>query len=205
MPIQSVMERLTQSRESMPAQVDFLLHRIMDSVMDANPEVLRKIEEEVEALDEAAVDGAETLHIERIMKLQRQLSRARHVLTPQRDLFAWMANRTHPQISEKAALYFRDIHDHSVRVVQQIEQMRDSLTAIREAHLSLAAYKTNEAMKRLTIFSVIFLPLTFVTGFFGMNFTAIPWGSEQVFDGLMVGILLVPVVMLLWFSRKDWI
>jgi len=86
-----------------------------------------------------------------------------------------------------------------------MEELRENLWTIREAHLAIAAHRTNEAMRRLTIFSVVFLPLTFITGFFGMNFQSIPYHRAEFLAATVLLVTILPILMLLWFAKRRWI
>jgi magnesium transporter len=137
--------------------------------------------------------------------LRRQLITVRRTLAPQRDVVAMLVRRGDPRISEKTALYFRDVYDHLVRAYEQIDMERDLLGNAMEAYISMMENRTNNIMKQLTIFASIFLPLTFFTGFFGQNFTMMPYHSQHLY-GLMLAICAaVPIGMLLWFRRRGWL
>jgi magnesium transporter len=198
--------KISRDRGAMPTQIDFMLHKILDAVMDANPAALQELEDEIDELDDAVLRRHRgSAAIERIHSYLRQLNQVRHVLNPQKDIFQSLLNGEYPAIGEKARVYFRDVFDHLVHLTHSVETLRETLWAIRDAHLAVAAFRTNEAMKRLTVFSVIFLPLTFITGFFGMNFEHIPWRNDHLFYMLVGLISIIPIGMMIWFRRKDWL
>lgn len=204
-PLEMLKQRFVRNRNLMPFQEDFLLHKILDAVMDSNPHALDVIEDEIERLDEEVLRSAQPEHVERIHGLQQRLNRARQVLSPQREIFSAIVNGSYSEITETAAVYFRDVYDHLIRITASVEALRENLWSIREVYLAVAAHRTNETVKRLTVFSVIFLPLTFITGFFGMNFTQIPWGSAAVFALVSVCVALLPLGMLVWFHKRNWL
>lgn len=204
-PLEALKRKISRDRNQMPLQVDFLLHKVLDVVMDDNPKSLACVEGEIELLDEEISQQARGLRIEKIHALQLQLTQARHVMNPQREIFRAIINHGYAEIGEKATIYFRDIYDHLIVVTETIDRLRENLWGIRDAYLAMSAHRSNEAMKRLTVFSVVFLPLTFITGFFGMNFTQIPWGSPWLFLLVVVCVLALPVGMIFWFRGKDWI
>jgi magnesium transporter len=141
----------------------------------------------------------------RLLGLRRQLITIRRVLSPERDVLAMLVRRGDPRISEKTALYFRDVYDHLVRTHEQIDMERDLLGNAMEAYISMMENRTNNIMKQLTIFASIFLPLTFLTGFFGQNFEMMPYRSEHLYWTMLAVCAAVPVGMLLWFRWRRWL
>jgi magnesium transporter len=101
----------------------------------------------------------------------------RKVLSPQRDVFALLAKRDDFRVSKRTSLYFRDVYDHLARITESIEANRDLLGNALEAYLSTVSNRTNEIMKYLTIMGAVFLPLSFMVGFFGQNFDDLPGGA----------------------------
>lgn len=203
--LDSLFQRFERNRKELPDQTDFILYKILDSVMDANEPALDGIEQEIEDLDEAVLTRANRTHVEKIHALQQFLNETKRIFAPQRDIFNLIVSGAVADIQERTRVYFRDIYDHSIRLVSLIESLRENVWAIRDTYLAVAANRTNETMKRLTVFSVIFLPLTFITGFFGMNFEHIPWKSVELLGGTLVLVGILPIVMLVWFYRKNWI
>jgi magnesium transporter len=140
----------------------------------------------------------------KIFALKRTLVLMRKVLSPERDVFAVLSKRGDPRVSEKTALYFRDVYDHLVRIYESIDTGRDLLGNALDAYLSMASNRTNEIMKRLTLLSAVFLPLTFITGFFGQNFEHLPVHSDAVMYAMAGACLLIPPAMVIWFRRSGW-
>jgi magnesium transporter len=128
----------------------------------------------------------------------------RKVLSPQRDVIAMLSKRGDARISEKAALYFRDVYDHLVRTVESIEANRDLLGNALEAYLSSVSQRTNEIMKALAILSAVFMPLAFITGFFGQNFEGLPFHSNAMMWAMLSSIVVTPALMMLWFKHRNW-
>jgi magnesium transporter len=128
----------------------------------------------------------------------------RKVLSPERDVFAVLAKRGDPRISEKTALYLRDVYDHLVRIYESIDAGRDLLGNALDAYLSMASNRTNEIMKRLTLLSAVFLPLTFITGFFGQNFEHLPFHSDALMYSMLACCAAIPTAMVVVFRRSGW-
>ena len=133
----------------------------------------------------------------------------RKSISPQRDLCVLLAKRLGGPVSERTALYFRDVYDHLVRLAESIETNRDLLGNCLEAYLSMVSQRTNEVMKSLTLMSAVFLPLAFVVGFFGQNFQELPgmpdWtGSPGLAWAMLTACVVTPAGMLLWFRKRHW-
>jgi len=133
----------------------------------------------------------------------------RKSISPQRDLCVLLAKRLGGPVSERTALYFRDVYDHLVRLAESIETNRDLLGNCLEAYLSMVSQRTNEVMKSLTLMSAVFLPLAFVVGFFGQNFQELlgmpDWtGSPGLAWAMLTACVVTPAGMLLWFRKRHW-
>ncbi len=184
--------------------VDFVMYLLADALVDRNFPLLDCFNEALEELEERIFESYPTRSmLQETFELTRALVMVRRVLSPQRDIVGLLARRGVPQVQERTAIYFRDVFDHLVRIYEQLEAARDLVGNVVEAYLSQVANRTNDITKQLTIFAAIFLPLSFVVGFFGQNFDHL---GGAVFFGIMLGIIVVlPVVMMFWFRHKDWI
>jgi magnesium transporter len=208
--LEEVWTRLAGEPRLLARGVDFAYYLVADGIVDDNFPILDRVADELDQLEDSvlALPRLEDLH--RIFELKRHLVAMRKVLSPQRDVFGLIAKRGDPRISEKTAVYLRDVYDHLVRINESIEGNRDLLGNALDAYLSAVGQRTNEIMKRLTILSAIFLPLAFVVGFFGQNFQNLPFLRDWVrSDRLMWSMILVclatPAGMLAWFKRKGWL
>jgi|GEM_PF-622064 len=204
--IDELLQKLALDRSLIPASPDLLLHRVLDGVVEAQPRYLELLDEAIEQLDqEVLVERRGEKALERVHELQNRINFVRRVLAPEGEVFEMLHEERYPQIRESSLPWYRDLLDHSVRVQNRIEDLRENLWTIRDAFLAIAAHRTNEAMRRLTVLSVIFLPLTFITGFFGMNFTALPYEEVDLLRALIAVVVLVPLVMLGWFNTRKWL
>ncbi|MFN7133781.1 MAG: CorA family divalent cation transporter, partial [Myxococcales bacterium] len=184
--------------------LDFLLYLVSDKITDGHFLHLDGIADAIEDLEDRILTRLSRDDIEQIFALKRALVTLRKTISPARDVMSLLSKRGDPRVSERTALYFRDVYDHLVRVTEAIEADRDLLGNALDAYLSMAANRTNDIMKQLTLISVTFLPLSFITGFFGMNFTLMPFDSKLLLAGALASCILVPVSMFVWFSRKAW-
>jgi magnesium transporter len=188
----------------------FLIYRVLDALTDSFFPVLSKVDDEIDEVEDAIVQRPTDELLQHIFTLKRDLVAMRKVVTPQRDIFArsidQLAALPGLQLDERD--YFRDVYDHLIRISDLIDSYRDLLGGATDLYLSTVANRQNEVMKQLAIVATVFLPLTFLTGFFGQNFG---WlvdhglASEAAFFGFGLGGLLASCLLLvLWFRRKGW-
>jgi magnesium transporter len=181
---------------------DFLYYLLVDAMVDANFVILDQISDTLDHIEDVVLHEHDRKHLQDIFTLKKTLVSMRRVLSPQRDVFALLAKRGHPCVSDRTSLYFRDVYDHLVRIYESIDTARDLLGNALDAYLSMVAQRTNDVMKQLTILSAIFLPLTFVTGFFGQNFEHLPFKSVPLMWGMLAACVVIPVGMVAWFYRS---
>jgi magnesium transporter len=183
-----------------------VFHRIVDSMVGNYRPAVEELERRISALEELAFKGEEKM-VRRVLKIKRELSSMRRVLLPQRDAIARLARREFPAISDEMAYRFRDVHDHLLRYAEESILFQDRVTGILDVNLSTISNRLNQVMKVLTVMSTIFLPLTVLTGMWGMNvpLPQFPGGQDMQFwwvAGLMATII---IGMLALFRRLKWI
>jgi magnesium transporter len=184
-----------------------LMHRIMDSMIDNYAPEMTELEEQMDELEEDAILGAADNLVRPILSVKRDLAALRRVVIPQRDVVGRLARREFPQISNEMAYRFRDVYDHLVRYADEATMFQDRVTGILEGYLSAISNRLNQVMKVLTVMSTIFLPLTVLTGMWGMN-VPLPMlpGSEHTQFWWITGIMIaISAAMLVVFRRKRWI
>jgi magnesium transporter len=202
--IDSVWKRVESEANLGRKGVDFLLYLVADTIVDANFPIIDLLSEQLEEIEDSVLSGSDPSDLTKIFALKRTLVLMRKVLSPERDLFGAISKRGDPRISEKTALYFRDVYDHLVRIYESIDTGRDLLGNALDAYLSMQSNRTNEIMKRLTLLSAVFLPLTFITGFFGQNFEHLPFHSDALMYAMAACCIIIPSAMVLWFKRSGW-
>jgi magnesium transporter len=183
-----------------------LMHRIVDRMIDNYRPVFEEIEARVGRLEEEAFAGHERLS-RRVMRLKRDVSSMRRVLVPQRDAIGRLARREFPVISDEMAYRFRDVYDHAVRLTEEAILFQDRITGIFEVNLSSVSNRLNQVMKLLTVMSTIFLPLTVLTGMWGMNIAIphFPGGPAVQFWWILGLMIAICLGMLVFFRRKTWL
>ena len=182
-----------------------LFHRIVDTMVDHYRPVMDALEERIDHMEEEAFAGQGEL-ARRMVKLRHELAQMRRVLMPQRDVLGRLARREFAAISDEMAYRIRDVYDHVVRLADEAILFQDRVTGILEVNLSSISNRLNQVMKVLTVMSTIFLPLTVLSGMWGMNVPLphFPGGEAAQFwwvAGIMVAIA---VAMLAVFRRNRW-
>lgn len=178
----------------------------VDAMVDATFPVIENLVERVEKVEEKVLTGGQPVDLSEIFSIRSTLVTMRRVLRPVRDTIAVLTRRADKPLTERTAMYFRDVHDHVIRCLESVEEAESLITNTIEANKAALTNRTNEIMAKLTIFSAIFLPLGFVVGFWGQNFDALPFHNEHLMWWLTVGpCAAVPVVLLIWFWWKDWV
>lgn len=205
--VDGVWNRISKDPTAFRRGVAFVGYLIADATVDTFFPLIDDIADRVETIESKVVEAGDRGSrgdLEEIFRLKRSLVELRRILSPQRDVFGSLAKRGDGRIDDRTAIYFRDVHDHVLRIHESLEATRDLLTNALEAYLWAASQHTNEIMKRLTVLSAIFLPLTFITGFFGQNFEHMPWDNDYLLYAMLAACLIVPTSMVLFFMRRRW-
>jgi len=185
---------------------DYLAHALLDVVVDQYFTVMDWISERIEAIDESVTEDERGDLMQRLYTLKRAVIFLRKSIFPLRDVVSTLRNIDSDLILETTQPYLRDLHDHVVPLSDRIETGRDLLSGLQDVYLSTLSNRTNTVMKIVAVFSSVFLPLTFITGVFGMNFEFMPlihrsWG----FALSVLGMLLIVSAMLGYFRYKRWL
>jgi magnesium transporter len=207
--LEDVLRRISNDKSPLERGVDFVYYLIADALVDSNFPILDRIADELEELEDIVLESPQRSQLQRIFELKRHLVAMRKVLSPQRDVMAMLSRRGDARVSERTSLYFRDVYDHLSRINESIEANRDLLGNALDAYLSAVSNRTNEIMKALTLLSAVFLPLSFVVGFFGQNFEDLPglphWTASRMLMDVMIAVCLAtPIGMGIWFRHKRW-
>ncbi|MBL0061613.1 MAG: magnesium/cobalt transporter CorA [bacterium] len=186
---------------------DFLLYRILDMLVDQYFVVLEEVNDRLESLQLRVLETPSDRDIlPEIFDTRQELLMLRKSILPLRDVLSALERRESQLIQPATRAYFRDVYDHTLHVAESIDMLRDLETASLEVYLSRLSLRQNDVMRVLTVFSTIFLPLTFMVGIWGMNFHNMPellWDSGYFLAlGLMA---IVTIVMLLYFKRQKWL
>jgi magnesium transporter len=183
-----------------------LLHDVLDFLVDHYLPVMEELDDRIDVLEEAVQKDTTGALLHEIFALRRDVMRIRRLAGKQREVLSRLARQEFPQIDAQSAVYYRNVHDHLVRVVDLAESYRELLSSIMETFLTANSNRLNTIMKTLTLVNTIFLPLTFVTGIYGMNFDNLPgktfhWGFWITIGGMTA----IAMVMLFLYRRKRWL
>lgn len=185
--------------------VDMLLHYILDHLVDHYLPIFDWMQDQIDEMEEDAIENPHQELLHQVSVKKRELLNLRRIIGPQREVIAQLTRGDVPFIREQARVYLRDVQDHLIRAVETIEIYRDLVLSVRDIYLSSVSNRTNQIMKTLTVMSVIALPMTVITSFFGMNFEDIPGlHSVYAFWGIVAAMLGIVLTMLLIFKRKGW-
>lgn len=207
--LDAVITKLAERSTPMPAPI-MLLHRVIDTLVDGYFPALDAMDETIDALEDSILRRPTDEQLGELFQLKRQLVSVRRLAGEQRDMFgsALTSDEIVPGMTPEAERYFRDIYDHLVRISQTADSYRDLLSSVLDTHLSVTSNRLNVVMKQLAIIATVFLPMSFLTGFFGQNFA---WmvnriGGPTVFWIAGVGLqIVVAAALLLMFRRKGWL
>ncbi|HEV8154723.1 MAG TPA: magnesium/cobalt transporter CorA [Gaiellales bacterium] len=208
-PAFSEIRRRYENRNKVIDRPSLLLYRVVDGLVDSFFPILASFDNRIDELEDQIFARANDEQLQEIFRMKRLLVGMRKAVTPQRDTFASLMGRIAelPGLDEEDERYFRDVYDHLIRISDLIDSYRDLLTGAMDVYLSTVSNRLNSVMKQLTVIATIFLPLTFITGFFGQNFG---WlvrhiGGAGTFAVFGIGSEIVVVAMLLtFFRRRGW-
>ncbi len=185
---------------------DYLAYALIDAIVDNYFTILELLGDEVEEIEEQVSLKPENHPLPTIYRLKREMIALRRAVWPLREVLALLQHSESPLIRPGTAIYLRDVYDHTIQIMDTVESMRDLLSGMLDVYLSVLSNRMNEIVKVLTIFSTIFIPLTFLAGVYGMNFRHFPeieWRFGYAAFWLICGAIIV--VMLFYFRRKRWL
>jgi magnesium transporter len=189
---------------------DYLLYEIADGLASDYMPCMDAMEAEIDVIEDSIFGSPEPSTLARIFKLKTAVLALRRVLSPQREVMNRLARDTFQMIDDRDRVYFRDVYDHFVRLVDLNESLRDLVTGALDTYLSVTANRTNDVVKTLTIFTILMTPLTVITGFFGMNFFSesivvhSPIAPVLLFGAVMALMIGVPLLLLLYIRSRGW-
>lgn len=186
-----------------------LFYHMVDEMVNQYIPVIELMDGIIDQIEDEVFDKPQPETLNKIFNLKRSLLTLRRTLLPQREVFNKIARGDFGIIQESDRVYFRDVYDHMVRMQEISESLRDLVSGSLDTYLSVVNNRMNDIMKTLTIITVLFMPLTFLTGFFGMNFfqAVFPleaWTGKSAFLLIIAGLFFIPLIMYVWMRRRDW-
>lgn len=202
-----IRERIQLSKgEIRKSESDYLAYALIDSTVDHYFKFLEDLGEEIEELEEEIVGAPKMSTMRQVHALKLELIMLRRVIWPLREAIGALLRSENKLISKKTKIYLRDVYDHVIYTIDQIETYRDIVSGMLDIYLSSLSNKINEVMKVLTVITTIFMPLTFIAGIYGMNFENMPeLKSEFGYPLVLVFMGVIGISMFLYFRNKKWI
>jgi magnesium transporter len=203
-----VHDRIAKSPDLTKGQPAFLTYLVIDALVDSTFPALERLDDAVDELEDNIIAKATTELLDRIYHMKHSVVELRRLLGAQRDVFqALITHGIHLQ-QQDMTLYYRDVFDHIVRQYETVDSLRDLLTSAMDVYLSTVSNRLNQTTKALTVIASLFLPLSFLTGFYGMNFVYLTQILETPYLAFAVGVgtMLIATGIQLWlFRRRGWI
>jgi magnesium transporter len=201
-------ERIRQVPELCKGLPSFLTYLVIDALVDTNFPVLDRLDEVIDKLQDDIVTKADSKVLSQIYGMKHDVTELRRILSAQRDLFQRLISHSLDLHEQDMTVYWRDVYDHMVRQYETVDSLRDLLASAMDVYLSTVSNRLNVTMKTLTVIASLFLPLSFLTGFYGMNFAFLtgvlepPYWVFWLGVATMIGSTAVQVVL---FRRRGWL
>ncbi|MFC1651392.1 magnesium/cobalt transporter CorA [Candidatus Latescibacterota bacterium] len=185
---------------------DYLVYALVDAVVDNYYIILEKINEKIEVLEEELVTKPTSTTLQSIHDLKRETLYLRKSISPIREVIRSLERGESALIQDSSQIYFRDLYDHTIQIIETVETLRDMISGMLDIYLSSISNRMNEVMKTLTIFAAIFIPLTFIAGIYGMNFEHMPELTLRwAYPTLLSLMFIIGILLLVYFKKKNWL
>jgi len=184
---------------------DYLAYALIDMIVDNYFIIIEKLEEKAEQIEETLSTQATPSSLHEINLLKREIITLRRGIWPLREFLGIIDKGELPLFAESTLLYLRDVHDHTVQLIDTVDSLREIISDMTNLYLSAVSNRLNEIMKVLTIISTIFIPLTFLAGLYGMNFEHMPELKMRIaYPVVLLVMVTTSVFMIIHFKRKGW-
>ena len=204
-----VWKNTLQNERRLQRGSNFLVYQIIDEMANEYMTMVDNLDMQAEEIEDTVMKKPDHSLLENIFSIKRSLLNLRRIVSPQREVLNKLSRGDFAVIDQRERMYYRDVYDHLVRVQDITESLRDLVSGALDTYLSVVNNRLNDIMKTLTIITTLFMPLTFLTGFFGMNFFAASnqldfWTNTRSFAITMVILIGMPISMYLWMRRQKW-
>jgi len=188
---------------------NYLLYQIIDELANEYMAMIDQLDMKVERIEDILLEKPDNLILQEIFIIKRSLLNLRRIVAPQREVLNKLSRGDYAVVNMNERMYYRDVYDHLVRIHDITESLRDLVSSALDMYLSVVNNRLNDIMKTLTLITTLFMPLSFLTGFFGMNFFfAGPdfgsWTSPSAFFAALSIIVSLPLFMFLWMRKREW-
>jgi magnesium transporter len=203
---QELQQRLERNPDLLSRGVEMIAHGVLDYAVDEYLPMVDQVDDLVDRLEERLFEKYDENAIKEIFTVKRVVVQLRRHLGPLREVLNVLTNRPHVCIAPASQLYFRDVYDHTIRIVESLESVRDLLASVLDTYLTQTSNRMNRVMKQLTVVATISLPLVVIGGAFGMNFDRIPLSHNPLGFFLAIGLMALFAAGLYWFLRtRNWV
>lgn len=203
--VDEIKERLSRSGDNIDRGIEMILYGLLDTVVDEYIPMVDQVDDMVDTLEQKLFEAYNPKAIEEIFQLKRLVVQLRRHLAPLREVLNIITNRPHECIGNQAQLYFRDVYDHTIRIVESLESVRDLLATVLDTYLTQTSNRMNQVMKQLNIVATISLPLVVIGGIFGMNFSRMPLTHSPLGFFAALGIMAVCALGIwLFIKKREW-
>ncbi len=208
--IEHTRQACLRDRRFISQGADHLLDKLLDDLVAGYMPIVSQLDEQIDEMEDKVLDNPKSSTLQEIFTLKRALQVLRRTLTPQREVLSKLARDDYAVIDPQDRIFFRDIYDHLVRMHDLNESMRDLVSSALDTYLSAVNNRMNDVMKTLTVITTLFMPISFLTGFFGMNFFEpsaglTDWTSLTAFLVTLAIFLVLPLAMHRWMKNQTWI
>lgn len=204
--LEKVWKACQHDDRTMKNGADHLLYRLAHEEAMEAMKVIENVDEILDTLEDQVFTKAGPAILEQLFLLKRTLLQLRRTVVPQREVFNKLARDPYPLVDEKDKIYFRDVFDNLIWLQGLIENLRDLVGGTMDTYLSVVNNRMNDTMRALTVITTLFMPLTFITGFFGMNFfqAVLPsqnWTGREMLIVSLAAMVIIPLIMYWWMKR----
>ena len=204
--VEELQQRLAASPDLLGRGSEMIAHGVIDVAVDEYLPLVDQVDDLVDRLEERLFERYDERAIKDIFALKRLVVELRRHLGPLREVLNILTNRPHACIAPTSQLYFRDVYDHTIRIVESLESVRDLLSSVLDTYLTQTSNRMNRVMKQLTVVTTVALPLVVIGGIFGMNFERIPLSHHPLGFFWAIGLMAAFAGGLYWFFRtRDWV
>jgi magnesium transporter len=202
-----IRERIQKNKGKVRKELsDYLSYVLIDAIVDHYFNVMEWIADETERMESDLLENPTSSILKRIHDMRHQLIFLRKSVWPLRESLVGLERSESELIKDSTKVFFQDIYDHTIQIIDTVENLRDIVTGMLDVYLSTVSNRMNEVMKVLTIIATIFIPLTFIAGVYGMNFRFMPELSWRYgYPVVLVLMLFVGIAMLVYFRRRKWL
>lgn len=205
--LEPVLQHIRKAQSRIRSQgTDYLMYTVLDTIVDQNFILIDALDDFVTSLEEKVYLDTDRSILHAIQKLKGEVISIRRNISPIRELLSGLLRSDSALIEKSTYAYLKDVSDHAIHIIESIESYRDILSGLMEIYISNVSNKMNEVMKVLTVFASIFIPLTFLTGVYGMNFKYMPeldW--KWAYPVVWISFVVITAASFVYFKRKRWL